>query len=110
MRNQNADATAARRMPDPVADSQTKSNLASSGVGFGTTGAVRMTARCNPGTSQCGVSVFSERLIGGNPQSNTNTVRNTHGIHADQYERGTISSAAGSSICVSGSSGKRQVS
>ena len=50
-RSQAADATAARRMPVPVADSQATSNRASSGRGAGTTGALRTIAWCTPGTS-----------------------------------------------------------
>src|SRR5439155_3983484 len=69
-------------MPVPVADSQTKSNRAASGVGFGTTGAVRMTAPCSPGMSQRSVTWLSAALVAGSPQVKTNTVRRAHGTQA----------------------------
>src|SRR4249920_1163340 len=79
---------AAIKHAEPVAENQLKSNLAFSGSGFETTGAARVTARCNTGTSQpplsnAGVVIrFKVVLIAGSPHNNTNTVSTTKGIQA----------------------------
>src|SRR5262245_50825189 len=74
--------TAARRMPVPVADSQDRLYFASSVTGLGTTGAVRTTVLCSPGTSQLGVTRFSAFLASGSPQTNTKAVSSAHGTQA----------------------------
>src|SRR6187551_2297701 len=43
---------------------------------------------CSPAISHFGVTVLSAVFTGGSPQANTNTVKNTQGIHAHQYEGG----------------------
>src|SRR6266542_2107665 len=80
--------SAAKKQPVPVADSQLKSYLAFSGVGFDTTGAARVTCLCKYGTSQPPflkfgvVATFIAFLIDGSPQAMTNTDRIANGIHA----------------------------
>src|SRR5438477_9534341 len=96
-------------MPVPVAESQTRLNRASSGLGCGTTGAVRTTARCSPGTSHPGVVVLSAFFTGGSPHANTNPVSSTHGTQADSTARRVSGSAVGASGAAD-SSGYRHVS
>src|SRR5713101_2326782 len=119
---------AAMKQAEPVAESQLKSNFAFSGSGFETTGAARVTAKCNIGTSHpprsnAGVVFWlSAALIDGSPQNNTKTVSTTKGIHARATcagfreiellgmaaAEGTVSASQASTSCA-GSSSKRQM-
>src|SRR6185369_9526640 len=79
---------AARKHAEPVAASQLKSNFAFSGSGCETTGAARVTPRCNLGTSHpprsnAGVVAwFKTVFIDGSPHNKTKTVSTAKGIHA----------------------------
>src|SRR5439155_3234356 len=72
----------------PVAESQLKSNFVFNGSGFKTTGAERVTARCNTGTSHpprskaAVVIRLRAVLIEGSPQSKTKPASITKGIQA----------------------------
>src|SRR6266404_771715 len=119
---------AAMKQAEPVAESQLKSNFAFSGSGFETTGAARVTARCNTGTSHpprsnAGVVFWlSAVLIDGSPHNNTKTVSTTKGIHARATSAGlrevelsgmeraedSVSASATPTSCA-GSSSKRQM-
>src|SRR5208283_5963740 len=88
----NPETIAAKKQPVPVAESQLKSYLAASGVGFGTTGAAREMALRKYGTAHpggpgrtcplgsttrnaCVGARFISSLILGNPHSSTNSER-----------------------------------
>src|SRR5262245_47452118 len=107
--SQIADAAAAKKMPVPVADSQTKSNFASSAFGAGTTGAVRTIALSRPGTGYCGVTRFNSFFTCGSPQAKTKSVRSTQGIHADTRSRNPGCATDGD-FSNADSSGNRHVS
>src|ERR1051325_3059608 len=80
---------AAARMPVPVAERMLKSKTAFSagvglsGVGAGTTGAVRTTALCRCGTSNLGANaLLSCDFTAGIPHTKTSTLKRIHGAHA----------------------------
>src|SRR5436309_2931770 len=86
--SQNADATAARKMPVPAADSGLKVNSASSGLRSSlTTGRVRAIALSRPGTFTLIVVRSSTAFTCGNPQQKTKMVSSSQGTHADATSR-----------------------
>src|SRR5258705_8771060 len=89
-RIQKADTTAAKKIPVPVAESQTMLSFASSTLGSGTIGFVRMTASWRPGTGQLAETEFSTFLTSGRPQRNTKTVKRTQGIQAEKTVPRTV--------------------
>src|SRR5258706_10175096 len=97
--------SAATKIPLPVADNQLKVKIAASGlvglpgVGVGTTGGVRTTTLCRPGTGKSILvapcctrispridlvtySPFKKFFACGIPQTKTKTLSNTHGVQA----------------------------
>src|SRR5437016_13633042 len=73
----------ARKIPLPVADSQLKVKTAASGVGFATTGGMRITSLSRPGTGIFGAEIPSSKaFVCGNPQIKTTTLRIIHGSQA----------------------------
>src|SRR5208282_1715314 len=91
---------AAKRIPEPVAESQLRPNTAPSGVGFATTGGMRWDSRWRPFTGNCGLvillggvcqvavevntfsGVFMIFLPVSVPQQKTKTLRISQGSHA----------------------------
>src|SRR4030081_3217537 len=80
---------AAAKMPLPVAESQLRVKIASSGfvccsgVGGVTTGGVRTTRLCNPATWNFGAEMSLKKFFTcGTPQTKTSTLNRIHGNQA----------------------------
>ena len=79
----------------PVAERRFNLNIAASGVGFGATGGILITALWSSGTGICGAYHESSRpLIWGIPQAKTKAVRKIHGSHAFHAGEPAASAAA----------------
>ncbi|MNN42682.1 hypothetical protein D3C81_1568780 [compost metagenome] len=82
----------------PAIDSTLKLNTAPSTISFGTTGGPLMIALSRPGTGNLYCQMPSTSFLNsGMPQTNTNTVRMTHGIHALTTEIPTDAALAAAS-------------